>query len=103
MFVTSCSPGPNNILASYSGFNFGILKTIPHMFGVALGYTSMITILDVGLIFPFKYELKKQFDDLIYEIVKTRTLNYSDDINQLIKQMTPTIEKINNLLEEKTK
>lgn len=49
----------------------------------------------------FKYELKKQFDDLIYEIVKTRTLNYSDDINQLIKQMTPTIEKINNLLEEK--
>ncbi len=51
----------------------------------------------------FKYELKKQFDDLIYEIVKTRTLNYSDDINQLIKTMTPTIEKINNLLEEKTK
>ena len=49
----------------------------------------------------FKYELKKQFDDLIYEIVKTRTLNYSDDINQLVKQMTPTIEKINNLLEEK--
>ena len=49
----------------------------------------------------FKYELKKQFDDLIYEIVKTRTLNYSDDINQLIKQMTPTIEKINNLLEDK--
>ncbi len=51
----------------------------------------------------FKLEIKKQFDDLIYEIVKTRTLNYSDDINQLIKQMTPTIEKINNLLEEKTK
>ena len=49
----------------------------------------------------FKYELKKQFDDLIYEIVKTRTLNYSDDINQLVKTMTPTIEKINNLLEEK--
>ena len=34
----------------------------------------------------FKYELKKQFDDLIYEIVKT---------------ITPTIEKINNLMEEK--
>ena len=49
----------------------------------------------------FKYELKKQFDDLIYEIVKTRTLNYSEDINQLVKQMTPTIEKINNLLEDK--
>ena len=53
-FVTSCTPGPNNILASYSSFNFGIKKTFPHMIGVALGYTSMITILDIGLIFPFK-------------------------------------------------
>jgi len=53
-FVTSCTPGPNNILASYSSFNFGIKKTLPHMMGVALGYTSMITILDIGLILPFK-------------------------------------------------
>ena len=50
----------------------------------------------------FKYELKKQFDDLIYEIVKCRVLNYSDDINNLVKTITPTIEKINNLMEEKT-
>ena len=53
-FVTSCTPGPNNILASYSSFNFGLKKTIPHMLGVALGYTSMITALDIGLVFPFK-------------------------------------------------
>ena len=58
-FILFCSaaafsPGPNNFMASYSAFNFGIKKTLPHMFGVALGYTSMITILDVGLIFPFK-------------------------------------------------
>ena len=33
MFATSCSPGPNNVVASYSGFNFGIIKTIPHMLG----------------------------------------------------------------------
>ena len=36
MLVTSCSPGPNNIVASYSGFNFGLTKTIPHMCGVYL-------------------------------------------------------------------
>ena len=53
-FVTSCTPGPNNILASYLSFNFGLKKTIPHMLGVALGYTSMITALDIGLVFPFK-------------------------------------------------
>ena len=53
-FVTSCTPGPNNILASYSGFNFGLKKTFPLMLGVAFGYSSMITTLDVGLIFIFK-------------------------------------------------
>ena len=49
----------------------------------------------------FKLEIKKQFDDLIFEIVKCRVLNYSDDINNLVKTITPTIEKINNLMEEK--
>ena len=28
-FVTSCTPGPNNILASYSSFNFGALELSP--------------------------------------------------------------------------
>ena len=54
MFVTSCSPGPNNIVASYSGFNFGILKTIPHMFGVIFGFTSLVAIMNFGLINVFQ-------------------------------------------------
>ena len=54
MFVTSCSPGPNNIVASYSGFNFGILKTIPHMFGVIFGFTSLVVIMNFGLVNIFQ-------------------------------------------------
>ena len=54
MFVTSCSPGPNNILASYSGFNFGLVKTVPHMFGVIFGFTSLVVIMNFGLINVFK-------------------------------------------------
>ena len=54
MFVTSCSPGPNNIIASHSGFNHGIKKTIPLMLGVIFGFTTMITILNFGLINIFK-------------------------------------------------
>jgi len=54
MFVTSCSPGPNNILASYSGFNFGILKTIPHMLGVIFGFTVLVSIMNFGLINIFQ-------------------------------------------------
>ena len=50
MFVTSCSPGPNNIVASHSGFNHGIKKTIPLMLGVIFGFTTMIAIVNFGLI-----------------------------------------------------
>jgi len=54
MLVTSCSPGPNNILASYSGFNFGLVKTVPHMFGVIFGFTTLVVIMNFGLINVFK-------------------------------------------------
>tara|TARA_B100000408_G_C10284345_1_gene217450 strand:- start:79 stop:669 length:591 start_codon:yes stop_codon:yes gene_type:complete len=64
MFVTSCSPGPNNILASYSGFNFGVLKTIPHMLGVIFGFTFLVSVMNFGLInifqkFPVMQEVLK--------------------------------------------
>ena len=54
MLSTGCSPGPNNIVASYSGFNFGIVKTVPHMLGVIFGFTLMVSILNFGLINVFK-------------------------------------------------
>ena len=54
MLVTSCSPGPNNIVASYSGFNFGIAKTVPHMIGVIFGFTTLVIITNFGLINVFK-------------------------------------------------
>ena len=54
MLGTSCSPGPNNIVASYSGFNFGVIKTFPHMLGVIFGFTSVVCVLNFGLINIFK-------------------------------------------------
>ena len=54
MLGTSCSPGPNNIVASYSGFNFGVAKTFPHMLGVIFGFTTMVCVLNFGLINIFK-------------------------------------------------
>ena len=53
-FVTAFTPGPNNIVASYSGFNFGVIKTLPHILGVTLGFTALIISLIVGLINVFK-------------------------------------------------
>ena len=53
-FVAAYTPGPNNIVASYSGFNFGITKTIPLILGVTFGFTSLVFFLTIGLINVFK-------------------------------------------------
>ena len=43
------TPGPNNILGSYSGFNFGIKKSLPLILGVTCGYTVLIILSAAGL------------------------------------------------------
>ena len=47
-------PGPNNVIASHSGFNFGFKKTIPLILGVAFGWTFILVIFESGLIFVFQ-------------------------------------------------
>ena len=54
------TPGPNNIIGSYSGFNFGIKKSIPLILGVTFGYTILITLAAGGLNIVFNaYPLLK--------------------------------------------
>lgn len=48
-FVTSVTPGPNNLMLMASGVNFGFRRTIPHMLGVALGFVAMATLVGLGL------------------------------------------------------
>ncbi|HEX4768101.1 MAG TPA: LysE family translocator [Lichenihabitans sp.] len=48
-FVTSVTPGPNNMMLLTSGVNFGFRRTIPHALGVALGFTLMVAIVGLGL------------------------------------------------------
>ena len=52
------TPGPNNAVASFSGFNFGIKKTIPLILGVWLGYTAFVILTNFALISTFiKYPI----------------------------------------------
>ena len=37
-FVTSITPGPNNMMLLASGLNFGVRRTLPLMFGISTGY-----------------------------------------------------------------
>jgi threonine/homoserine/homoserine lactone efflux protein len=53
-FVTSITPGPNNLMLMTSGANFGWTRTIPHMLGVGIGFTVMIVLIGAGLIQVFE-------------------------------------------------
>lgn len=49
-FVSSVTPGPNNLMLMASGANFGFRRTVPHMLGIGVGFTVMILLVGAGLI-----------------------------------------------------
>lgn len=61
-FVTSITPGPNNLMLMASGANFGLRRTLPHMLGVGIGFVMMVALVGLGLIglfdrFPALYRV----------------------------------------------
>ena len=65
-FVSSITPGPNNLMLMASGANFGFRRTLPHMLGVSLGFALMIFLVGIGLsrafdLFPLSYMILKVF------------------------------------------
>jgi threonine/homoserine/homoserine lactone efflux protein len=48
-FVSSVTPGPNNILLWASGARFGFVRTVPHVIGTALGLGAMTLAVAAGL------------------------------------------------------
>lgn len=48
-FVTSVTPGPNNLMLLASGVNFGFRRTVPHMFGIGSGFFVLLLAVGFGL------------------------------------------------------
>ena len=48
-FVSSITPGPNNILLTSSGIRFGFVRSIPHMLGVVFGFGVMLALCAAGI------------------------------------------------------
>jgi threonine/homoserine/homoserine lactone efflux protein len=53
-FVTSVTPGPNNMMLLASGVNFGFRRTVPHMLGISIGHAVMVFLVGLGLAGVFK-------------------------------------------------
>ena len=48
------TPGPNNVMVTASGVNFGYKKTLPHILGITFGFPVMIALIGLGLGSVFK-------------------------------------------------
>ncbi|WP_395541994.1 LysE family translocator [Neotabrizicola sp. sgz301269] len=48
-FVTSVTPGPNNMMLLASGVNFGLRRTVPHMLGISVGFALMAFLVGLGI------------------------------------------------------
>lgn len=47
-FVTSVTPGPNNVMLTASGANFGFCRSLPHMCGIAFDFPAMLIAVGLG-------------------------------------------------------
>lgn len=69
-FVSSATPGPNNLMLMASGANFGFLRSIPHMMGISIGFMVMLFAVGSGLT-----QLFDRFP-VIYDILKIASVIY---------------------------
>jgi len=91
--VAAYTPGPNNFVAFYSGFNFGIKKTLPHIMGVTLGFPFLLLCLALGLInvfklYPLIQEILKYLGTL-FLIYLAYKISFSGSTNQENKNKKP--------------
>lgn len=42
LFVMSITPGPNNLMLTASGVNFGVRRSLPHMLGICFGNAMQV-------------------------------------------------------------
>ena len=63
-FVSSITPGPNNLMLLSSGLNFGLRYSLNHLFGVTFGFGIMVLLVGIGIgklfeLLPMSYEILK--------------------------------------------
>lgn len=47
-FVSSITPGPNNIMLASSGLRHGFRRSVPHMLGISAGCMAMLLVVGMG-------------------------------------------------------
>jgi len=48
-FTATITPGPNNVMIMTSGVNYGVRRSLPHFFGICLGFPVMVILVGLGI------------------------------------------------------
>ena len=91
--VAAFTPGPNNFVAFYSGFNFGIKRTLPHIMGVSFGFPFLLLCVALGLVNIFKLypliQVVLKYLGTLFLIYLAYKISFSGSENQESKNKNP--------------
>jgi threonine/homoserine/homoserine lactone efflux protein len=62
--IAAVTPGPNNVMLTTTGLNFGIRRGIPHLLGICIGFPVMLALIGLGFgtlfqLYPILHEVIK--------------------------------------------
>jgi threonine/homoserine/homoserine lactone efflux protein len=83
-FSATVTPGPNNIMIMSSGLNHGVRKSLPHFWGICLGFPVMVIVIGLGLGVVF------ELVPALHTIIKVAGLLYLLYLAWLIANSAPT-------------
>ena len=90
-FVSSITPGPNNLMLMASGTNFGFVRTVPHLLGVALGFVLMVLLVGAGISWIFEAV------PTAYTVLKVASVGYLTYLAYRIATAAPPPERPDTL------
>lgn len=72
LFVVTAAftPGPNNIMIMASGLNFGFRRSMPHLFGICLGFPVLVIAIGLGASYVFERY------PAVHEVIKLVGISY---------------------------
>ena len=62
--IAAVTPGPNNVMLTTTGLNFGVRRGVPHLLGICIGFPVMLALIGIGFgtlfqLYPILHEVIK--------------------------------------------
>ena len=68
--IAAITPGPNNVMLTTTGLNFGVRRGIPHLLGICIGFPVMLALIGLGFATLF------QLYPVLHELIKVAGIVY---------------------------